>query len=201
MIISTANLNAEFAFNLGQQYQSVYGHNIKYASLHEMTMRFGTKELSQIADRSEYSLVTPQIFSALVRNLDLEPLSGIEEPESVMQATFDAADVISFQGKAVDEIIDSSLRQGYNVSLITQANAPQALKEIGCNITRWYLYQDGQLEDDHIVQRRYDEAMKKLEKIVAGEINLDAQFRLTVPFVNMPPSGMKITSQRNAWGR
>lgn len=184
---SHANAIVTFSVSNNYLYNNVY--DAKYAPLYELVMRFGARELVQRSDRSIEHLATSELLYAIAHNLDMVPIAG-ETVESI-PTTFEAARIIKHQAIAIDDFVDSYLREDYHVELIPeQYKAPHILREIACNIVRWYLYQDGGLEDRHIIQRRYDDAIHKLELIRSGQLNLN---------IKRTP-GISFETGRKHWG-
>jgi len=68
------------------------------------------------------------------------------------------------------EIIDSAIGGRYVVPLV--ATFPAIITQVCLDIARWYLYDDC-LDKDGIIQRRYDQALKTLDKIAGGDFILD----------------------------
>jgi hypothetical protein len=176
---STTNATASLNFINNYIYDDVY--DAKYAPLYELVMRFGARELVQRSDRSIDHLATPELLYAIAHNLDMLSIAG--EAIETIPPTFEAARIIKHQAVAIDDFIDSYIREDYQVDTITIENTPHLLKEIACNIVRWHLYLDGGLEEQHIIQRRYDDAIKKLELIRSGQLNLSAK-RIAKVFFN-----------------
>ena len=67
------------------------------------------------------------------------------------------------------EIIDSAIGGRYVVPLTLPVLG--IITQACLDIARWYLYDDC-LEKDSIIQRRYDQALKTLEKIAVGDFIL-----------------------------
>lgn len=176
---STTNAIGTFSLINDYIYDDVY--DSKYAPLYELVMRFGARELVQRSDRSIDHLATPELLYAIAHNIDMLPIAG--EAIETIPPTFEAARIIKHQAIAIDDFIDSYIREDYHVDTITVGNTPRLLREIACNIVRWHLYIDGGLEEQHIIQRRYDDAIKKLELIRSGQLNLSAK-RIPKVFFN-----------------
>ena len=68
------------------------------------------------------------------------------------------------------EIIDSAIGGRYVVPLVLPVLG--IITQVCLDVARWYLYDDC-LEKDSIIQRRYDQALKTLEKIAGGDFILD----------------------------
>ncbi len=197
---SRAHFNYQLKLNHIVSYDDVY--SAKYAPLRELINRFGAKELIQRSDRSPEHLAPSELLHAIAHNLDMMPLvvGESENVEAILVATFESAKIIKEQALAIDDFVDSYLRLDYKVDTITTENAPRILREIACNVVRWYLYQDGGLEDKHIIQRRYDDALDKLERIRTGHLNLDAP-RVSIPIDTVPSSGIFFNTSRKHWGK
>ena len=67
------------------------------------------------------------------------------------------------------EIIDSAIGGRYVVPLV--ATFPAIITQVCLDVARWFLYDDC-LEKDSIIQRRYDQALKTLDKIARGDFIL-----------------------------
>lgn len=52
------------------------------------------------------------------------------------------------------------------------AAVPPLLTDLACDIARYYLFQDVALEDNSMVKRRYDDAIKYLQQVGAGKLSL-----------------------------
>lgn len=64
--------------------------------------------------------------------------------------------------------IDGYIGGRYKLPLV---NAPSVLTRTACDLARYYLYDD-QLGDEHQVTKRYQSAIRYLEQVSAGKVQL-----------------------------
>lgn len=179
------NLSITVTLAVSYSYSDVF--NARYASLHEMVMRFGSVELTQRSDRTQRK-ASPEMLNAIAHNTDMTTFGS--DPVAIA-ATFEAARVIQHYASAVDDFVDSYLID-YQIELIPEKYAPpRLLRDIACNILRWNLYLDGGFEDKHIIQRRYEDAIRKLEMIRNQLLTISIPRRT---------SGIGFDAGRKHWG-
>jgi len=154
----------------------------KYATLIDLIRHFGTKELIQITDRSG-------------GNADQNLLTKIANCQTItinnnllaIYATMKVAEILAEQAREVDEIVDSYLANIYQIPI--QPPYPKILTIQACQIVRYYLYKDGVIEDNFVINRLYESALAKLEKIMNRELVINLDQHPTIEF----------SSTRNDW--
>lgn len=132
-----------------------------YATVSQFVKQFGSEEIAQRADRSIPRLVTNQM---LIVASEAGDLSGFTPEEQA--ATQTALALITSKLLDADSLINSYLMTGYTIPLPI---VPRIVVSIACDLTRYALYDDQ--STDQITQR-YKDAIKMLESISKGTINL-----------------------------
>lgn len=182
---NNADLSVTVTLDVSYSYSDVF--NARYASLYEMMRHFGSTELTQCSDRTQRN-ASPEMLDAIARNTDMTIFGN--DPVTIA-ATFEVAKVIQHYAKAVDDFVDSYLLD-YHIELIPEKyDPPYLLRDVACNILRWHLYSDGKFEDKFVIQRRYEDAIRKLEMI-----------RNQLLTINIPrrTSGIGFDAGRKHWG-
>lgn len=107
-------------------------------TLQDLIDRFGSDELAKLTDRQNYQVIDEAIIAR-----------AINDACSEMATYLHPAGLISIN------------RLG-NMTYLPTTKPPQALVLKTCDIARYYLYENGTTE---IVEKRYDDAIKWLDKV------------------------------------
>lgn len=91
------------------------------------------------------------------------------------------ADVVAVKLADADAEIDGYLAGRYTLPLTT---VPETLRRIACDVARYHLY-DNRVTDT--VQKRYDAAIKFLEMVARGQVQLGVDTGGTAPTVSAGP--------------
>lgn len=108
-----------------------------YATLADMTARFGEEQLIQLSDRAG---------------------TGVMDESVIEQALADAS-----------AVVDGYLAGRYPVPLDP---VPAILVGYVCDLARYNLYPDAQMPDEHPVRQRHKDAIRFLETVGQGKLNL-----------------------------
>lgn len=103
---------------------------------------------------TEQDLITRYGASELIQLTDKENVGQMD------------SDVIAVAIADADSLIDGYLGGKFSLPIVP---VPLSLVRIACEITRFYLHEDGAMEE---VKDRYEKAEKILEKMAAGKINI-----------------------------
>lgn len=107
-------------------------------TLQDLIDRFGEDELAKLTDRQNYQVIDDAVIDR-----------AINDACSEMATYLHPAGLISIN------------RLG-NMTYLPATKPPQALVLKTCDIARYYLYENGTTE---IVEKRYDDAIKWLDKV------------------------------------
>ena len=107
-------------------------------TLQDLIDRFGSDELAKLTDRVNYQVIDEAVIDR-----------AINDACSEMATYLHPAGLISIN------------RLG-NMTYLPTTKPPQALVLKTCDIARYYLYENGTTE---IVEKRYDDAIKWLDKV------------------------------------
>jgi phage gp36-like protein len=134
---------------------------MSYATPSVLLDQFASDEIAQRADRSIPRLVSAEMLKAAATGGDM---SGYTVDEQAATAT--ALALIEQKLLDADSVIDGYLISRYETPL---AVVPRLIVGVACNLARYALYDDIATEQ---ITQRYKDAVKLLEAINAGKINL-----------------------------
>ena len=132
-----------------------------YATPSVLLDQFAADEIAQRADRSIPRLVSAEMLKAAATGGDM---SGYTVDEQAATAT--ALALIGQKLLDADSVIDGYLLSRYQTPL---AVVPRLIVGVACNLARYALYDDIATEQ---ITQRYKDAVKLLEAINTGKINL-----------------------------
>ena len=155
--------------------------NIKmiYATVDDMTQRFGARELIALTDAENNAAIdAARVQRALDDARALVdgsvgvayrlPLRGCAKPQTAPGAPNEAPTLPAARGSLPPEGALPALGRPGGGQI--EYTAPPQLTRITCDIARYYLYPD--LAPEHEVYRRYTDARNQLEAIAAGRAQL-----------------------------
>lgn len=162
-----------------------------YASPALLLAEFRADEMAQLSDTS--GLVSGETLRSAVNGADLSA-----EPEGVQAALAASLAVLCHACKRADTDINTALvAAGYTPPV---KNARAFLVNLSADISRYYLYDSGTLEDTGIVARRYKTAEKTLESIAKGVLKLGmAETKPTQIGAYMESRPRRFVGARRVW--
>lgn len=126
-------------------------------------------------------MVTRFTSVEMIQLTDRDSTANAIDASVMLQALLDA-----------DAEIDARLQARYSLPL---PSVPRLLTNIACDLARYRLYDDRATDQ---VRRRYEDALRVLDKIASGQVHLgvDASAQTTVP-----SSGPSFTKPKRVFGR
>lgn len=125
-------------------------------TLQDLISRFGESELAKLTDRQNYQVIDNEVIDRAIDDASSEVATYLQ-PAGLVEVN----------------------RLG-NVVYLPSTKVPNALVLKTCDIARYYLYENGTTE---IVEKRYDDAIKWLDKVKKDPT------MLTGPIVNNTNTG------------
>lgn len=151
-----------------------------YATATTLLNQFNADEIAQRADRSIPRLVSAEMLTIAAAGGDM---SGFTVDEQAATAT--ALALIEGKLLDADSVIDGYLLSRYTTPL---ASVPRLVVGIACDLARYALYDDIATEQ---ITQRYKDAIKLLDSISRGTVNLGANDSQAQPH---DLSGVKYTA-------
>lgn len=152
-----------------------------------MANKFGVEELIQRSDRGIPRLVTVEMFEIAMTGGSVAEFSEEEQA-----ATTEAIALINNKILDAESVVNGFLASRYAIPLAT---VPRLVVSVLCDLARYQLYDD--LATDTI-KHKHDEAMKLLQAIAAGKVNLGVD-----PAGNKPETSdvATVSSETPVWRR
>ncbi|TYP84732.1 MULTISPECIES: gp436 family protein [Nitrosomonas] len=144
-----------------------------YATATHLLDQFGAEEIAQRADRGTPRLVTAGMLQTAAENGDLNGYTQAEQ-----DATFAALAVVNNRLLDADSVINGYLATRYTLPLST---VPRMVMLIACNLVRHALYDD---QAPELIQERYRLAIRQLESLAKGQVNIGVDISGNKPTVN-----------------
>ncbi|GAB2182672.1 DUF1320 domain-containing protein [Denitratisoma sp. agr-D3] len=132
-----------------------------YATPAELLAAFDPAEIAGRADRSLPPLVSPELLQAAAQGGDLSAWTP-EEQAAAGVALVRVTQALVRAGSSIDGYVYPR----YAVPLVV---VPEMVKQIACDLARYYLYDDQVTET---IQNRRDEAVSALRDISSGRLSL-----------------------------
>ncbi|MBF0415599.1 MAG: DUF1320 domain-containing protein [Magnetococcales bacterium] len=144
-----------------------------YATPEQMLIRFGAREMAQMATPDDAVVVDLNLMRLTVTNgdrsaFDLDAIAVADR----------ALDRILFALNEADAAINSYLNGRYRLPLASDLVESSCLPGLCCDIARYFLH-DSKATDT--VSRRYDDATRWLRDVAAGKAVLGAETDTAAP--------------------
>lgn len=144
-----------------------------YATATNLLDQFGAEEIAQRADRGTPRLVTAAMLATAASG---GSMSGYTAGEQA--ATVKALALVNSKLLDADSVINGYFTTRYPVPLTT---VPRLVMVAACDLARYALYDD--MATEQIMQRNKD-AVKLLESIASGKVNLGVDVSGIKPAAN-----------------
>lgn len=158
-----------------------------YATASNLLDQFGAEEIAQRTDRAVPRLVTAAMLKTAAASGSMAGFTAEEQA-----ATAEALAVINARLIDADSAINGYLATRYPVPLAT---VPRLVVVAACDLARYAIYDDMATE---AITNRYKDAVKLLESISKGVVNLGVDTSGNKPSTN---NAAQIESAGKAFGR
>lgn len=125
----------------------------------QLLRSIGARELAQLATPAGAPLISPELLAALVGGTD----TGTATPEQIAAAS----DAIAATIQPAVDVANASIGR-ISAGRLLSADEQTLLDAYACDIARYRLYDDASLPEDHPVRKRYEAAMRFIERVASG---------------------------------